>query len=195
MCTSFPLSSSLDRSILPRCTSVFIVPVQFLGSITVPANYHIIDGKVLANLENGGVLVDTARGAVINTPAPVSELSKQRVWGALDVFEEEPLPEDSPLRGPENCQLVPHMDSPTADRRVDMGKLAVENITRHFRSEEPLNRVSPKRYDLHHLSPAGPVYLRSAEGVTASKRPHWGGRQGNWVPAPQVGNSTPSSPG
>ncbi len=117
-------------------------------SSNVPANYHSINAKVLAKLEDGGVLVNTARGAVINAGDLATELKKKRIWAALDVFEEEPLPADSPLRGLENCQLIPHMGGPTADRRVDMGTLAVQNIARYLRGEEPINRVSVEKYDL-----------------------------------------------
>lgn len=114
----------------------------------VPANHHIINAEVLACLKDGGVLVNTARGAVINTEDLIVELKKKRLWAALDVFEEEPLPKDSPLRGLENCQLIPHMAGPTADRRVDMGKLAVENIGCYVRGEELLYPVTAEKYDL-----------------------------------------------
>lgn len=114
----------------------------------VPANYHIINAEVLACLGDGGVLVNTARGAVIDTDALVAELRKGRLWAALDVFEEEPLPAESPLRGLENCQLIPHMAGPTPDRRVDMGRLAVENIARYLRGEEPRFRITLEKYDL-----------------------------------------------
>jgi phosphoglycerate dehydrogenase-like enzyme len=108
----------------------------------------MINAEVLACLADGGVLVNTARGAVISTEDLIAELKKKRLWAALDVFEEEPLAKDSPLRGLENCQLIPHMAGPTPDRRVDMGKLAVENIGRYLRGEEPINRVTPDKYDL-----------------------------------------------
>jgi phosphoglycerate dehydrogenase-like enzyme len=114
----------------------------------VPTNHHIINADVLACLRDGGVLVNTARGAVINTKDLIAELRKKRLWAALDVFEEEPLPQDSPLRGMENCQLIPHMAGPTADRRVDMGKLAVENIGCYVRGEELLFPVTAEKYDL-----------------------------------------------
>ena len=114
----------------------------------VPANRHTIDAEVLTRLRDGGVLVNTARGAVIDTDALVAELKKGRLWAALDVFEEEPLPTDSPLRGLEHCQLIPHMAGPTPDRRVDMGRLAVENIARYLRGEEPRFRITPEKYDL-----------------------------------------------
>lgn len=114
----------------------------------VPANYHTINAEVLGCLKDGSVLVNTARGAVINTEHLVTELKKKRIWAALDVFEEEPLPTDSPLRGLENCQLIPHMAGPTPDRRVDMGKLAVANIARYLSGEETIHRVTVEKYDL-----------------------------------------------
>ena len=136
-------------------------------SSNVPANYHIINAKVLAKLEDGGVLVNTARGAVINTEDLVTELKKKRIWAALDVFEEEPIPKDSPLRGLENCQLIPHMAGPTADRRVD-------------RAHQPCH---PGEIRPHHLSRAG------SRRVTTGRRPGWAGRPGSWAGGPQAGSS------
>jgi len=117
-------------------------------SSNVPSNYHIIDARVLGCLAEGSVLVNTSRGAVIDTEALIGQLQRERLWAALDVFEEEPLPEDHPLRGLERCMLIPHMAGPTADRRVDMGDLAVENIARYTNGEEPLNIVTVEKYDL-----------------------------------------------
>lgn len=92
--------------------------------------------------------MNTARGAIIDEKALVEELKRGRIYAALDVFEEEPLPADSPLRGIENCMLIPHMGGPTHDRRVDMGKMALKNIE-HYVKEEPLESlITPRRYDL-----------------------------------------------
>ena len=113
-----------------------------------PENYHIIDRDNLRRLEDGGIIVNTARGAVIDENALYDELKTGRVWAALDVYEREPLPADSPLRGLENCLLLPHIGGPTPDRRVDMGKMALRNI-QHYVSGEPLeNIITAKRFDL-----------------------------------------------
>lgn len=111
------------------------------------ANYHIVTAEVLAAMPDGAVLVNTARGAIIDTDALVAELQTGRIHAAIDVYEDEPLPADSPLRGLPNCQLWPHWACPTRDRIIDCGRLAVQNVTRFLDGEDPVNRVTLARYD------------------------------------------------
>ena len=69
--------------------------------------HHLINAERLALIKPGAVLVNIARGALIDTPAMIAALS--RLGGAvLDVFEAEPLPDDSPLWNMENVILTPH---------------------------------------------------------------------------------------
>jgi len=111
-------------------------------------NHHIVNADLLAKMQDGAVIVNTARGAVIDTEALVAELKTGRIEAALDVFEEEPLSEDHPLRGLENCQLIPHMGGPTPDRRRDMGALGVAQVERYLAGEELQNVVTAAKYDL-----------------------------------------------
>jgi len=113
-----------------------------------PENYHITNRDILRRLEDGGIIVNTARGAIIDEKALYDELKTGRIYAALDVFEEEPLPADSPLRGLENCLLIPHMGGPTHDRRVDMGKMALKNIEHYVKGEPLENLITPTMYDL-----------------------------------------------
>jgi phosphoglycerate dehydrogenase-like enzyme len=99
-------------------------------------------------MKDGAVLVNTARGAVIDTDALVAELKKGRIHAALDVFEKEPLPADHPLRGLENCMLLPHCGGPTPDRRVDMGRQGLRNLKRYLAGEAVEFVVTPAKYDL-----------------------------------------------
>jgi len=74
-----------------------------------PTSFHLIGGDELAVLRRTAYLINTARGPVINEPELACALNEGRIAGAaLDVFEVEPLPADSPLRGMENCLLAPH---------------------------------------------------------------------------------------
>jgi len=84
-------------------------------------SYHLIDEAALELMKPTAFLINTARGPLIDEKALVRALRAGRIAGAaLDVFEQEPLPEDSPLRGLDNCLLAPHNSnsSPAAWERV-----------------------------------------------------------------------------
>ncbi len=72
-------------------------------------NRHLIGARELAQMKSTAVLINTARGALVDEPPLVSALEEGRLAGAaLDVFEEEPLARDSPLRAMPNVYLAPH---------------------------------------------------------------------------------------
>jgi D-3-phosphoglycerate dehydrogenase len=74
-----------------------------------PTSFHLIDAGALASMRAGAVLVNTARGPVVDEPALVAALTSGHLGGAaLDVFEVEPLPASSPLRLLTNVMLAPH---------------------------------------------------------------------------------------
>ena len=91
-----------------------------------PTSYHLINRERLALMKPTAVLINTARGPVVDEPALIEALEQGRLAGAaLDVFEEEPLPEDSPLRRMGNVLLSPHNAnaSPRAWERVHWNSL------------------------------------------------------------------------
>jgi D-3-phosphoglycerate dehydrogenase len=86
-----------------------------------PTSYHIINAQSLAWCQPGAVLINTARGPLVDEPALVAALRAGQIGGAaLDVFEKEPLPLESPLRLMDNVMLAPHNSnsSPSAWERV-----------------------------------------------------------------------------
>ncbi|MCW5875541.1 MAG: phosphoglycerate dehydrogenase [Anaerolineales bacterium] len=86
-----------------------------------PSSHHIIDAAALAKMKPGAVLVNTARGPLVDEPALVAALSARQLAGAaLDVFEHEPLPAGSPLLQMDNVLLAAHNSnaSPRAWERV-----------------------------------------------------------------------------
>ena len=86
-----------------------------------PTSRHIIGVSALSKMKPTAVLVNTARGPLINEPALESALQSGKLAGAaLDVFEQEPLPKSSPLRQMDNVLLAPHNSnaSPAAWERV-----------------------------------------------------------------------------
>jgi len=89
-------------------------------------SYHIIDSKAIGLMKSTAYLINTARGPLVDEKALVEALRGQQIAGAaLDVFEQEPLPEGSPLREMDNCLLAPHNanSSPTAWERVHASTL------------------------------------------------------------------------
>ena len=110
--------------------------------------YHIVNKALLAQMPDGGILINTARGALIDTEALIAELQTGRLMASLDVYEQEPLPKDSPLRGLLNCQLTPHTAGPTPDRMVDFGRAAMDNTLRYQKGEPLSHVVDLKTYDL-----------------------------------------------
>ncbi len=86
-----------------------------------PTSYHLINKQRLELMRPGAYLVNASRGPVVEEPALVQALQAGQIAGAaLDVFEDEPLPPDSPLRSMQNCLLAPHNanSSPEAWQRV-----------------------------------------------------------------------------
>jgi D-3-phosphoglycerate dehydrogenase len=110
-----PLASLLERS-----------DFVSLNCDLNPTSRHLIDAAALRRLRPHAVLVNVARGAVVDEPALIEALRAGRLAGAaLDVFEQEPLPLDSPLRGFDNVLLAPHNanSSPEAWTRVHRNTL------------------------------------------------------------------------
>jgi D-3-phosphoglycerate dehydrogenase / 2-oxoglutarate reductase len=86
-----------------------------------PTSFHLIGNKELELMKPTAYLINTSRGPVVDERALIGALQGRRIAGAaLDVFEEEPLPADSPLRQLRNCLLAPHSanSSPAAWQRV-----------------------------------------------------------------------------
>lgn len=84
-----------------------------------PTTFHLIGHAELMTMRRSAYLINTARGPVIDEPALVAALGERRIAGAaLDVFEVEPLPAESPLRSVAGCLLAPHnANSDLAARR------------------------------------------------------------------------------
>ena len=86
-----------------------------------PTSLHLLDARRFARMKTGAVLINTARGSIVDEPALIEALRTNRLSGAaLDVFEVEPLPASSPLLHMENVLLAPHNSnsSPAAWERV-----------------------------------------------------------------------------
>lgn len=70
---------------------------------------NLFDARRLALMKDGALIVNVARGSIINTEALISELNSGRLWAALDVTDPEPLPSDHPLWKAKNVLIIPHV--------------------------------------------------------------------------------------
>ena len=103
--------------------------------------YHLVDEAVLRALGPQGILINVARGSVVDERALVKCLLQGALGGAaLDVFEDEPRVPEA-LFAMENVVLQPHVGSGTHESRAAMGRLVVDNLIAHFAGRPPLTPV------------------------------------------------------
>ncbi len=104
--------------------------------------YHIVNEEVMRALGPKGILVNVARGSVVDEAALVRCLQEGALGGAaLDVFEEEPKVPEA-LLAMDNVVLQPHVGSATHETRMAMGQLTVDNLIAHFAGKPPLTPVN-----------------------------------------------------
>ena len=95
----------------------------------VAATRHLVDAARLAQMKPGAILINTARGGVVDEAAVAAALKSGRLGGAaLDVFEQEPLPAGSPLAGCANLLLTPHIAGVTAESNTRVSTLIAEKV-------------------------------------------------------------------
>lgn len=102
----------------------------------------MIGARELALMADGGWLVNTSRPSLVNGEALLCELRSGRLLAALDVFDREPLPADSPLRGLPNVLLTPHAAFMTAECLHRLGDAAVGDVVRFLHGEPLANEVT-----------------------------------------------------
>jgi glyoxylate reductase len=107
-----------------------------------PQTHHLIDKKAFARMKRSALLVNTARGPIVDEEALVWALNERLIAGAaLDVYEKEPEVHPGLLRF-ENVLLVPHVGSATRETRTAMAELAVRNALAVLAGDEPLTPVT-----------------------------------------------------
>jgi glyoxylate/hydroxypyruvate reductase A len=109
------------------------VDVLVVASPLTEHTHHLIGADELAALPAHAVVVNVGRGPVIDEAALTAALTEGRLAGAcLDVFEEEPLSEDSPLWDLENVIISPHSASTIAEENEVLVELFIDNLTRYL---------------------------------------------------------------
>ncbi len=133
------------------------LPIEFVGfeqllrqsdfvSLHCPLNddtRHLIDAAALTMMKQSAILINTARGPVVDQAALVDALRIGEIAGAgLDVTDPEPPEPDDPLLQLDNAVVIPHLGSGSHETRTAMANLVVDNLLAVFRGERPPTPVN-----------------------------------------------------
>lgn len=111
------------------------------------ATYHMIDNQAFSKMKSTAVLINTARGGVVDPDALYHALSEGRIASAaLDVTDPEPISPDNPLLEIDNLIITPHIGSASVATRNKMARMAAENLIAGLKSEKLPNCVNPEVY-------------------------------------------------
>lgn len=149
------LASDAGETLLDLCAESDIV---VLATSLSDRTHHMIDGNAFAAMRPGALLVNVARGGLVDEDALLAALRSGRLAGAgLDSVAREPLPPWSPLWWAPNLLITPHQTPPLADRAARSLAIACENL-RRYRADLPLlNEVGPDDVYSHGPTPEGPL--------------------------------------
>ena len=113
-----------------------------------PETRGLLGRDEFARMKADAVLINTARGPIVNEAALIEALQTERIAGAaLDVFEREPLSADSPLTKMDNVILTSHSIAWTEELFRDMGRIDCEGVLAIYRGEAPKHVVNPQVLD------------------------------------------------
>lgn len=116
-----------------------------------PEHYHIVDETMLNLMKEDALLVNTARGAIIDEAALEKVVKTGRIRAVLDVFEVEPLPMDSGLRGLDNVIISPHSVG-RDNQNASITMRLIDDIERFYRGERTLENQISMDYAKHMTS-------------------------------------------
>ncbi|MFE7897617.1 hydroxyacid dehydrogenase [Streptomyces sp. NPDC057424] len=106
-----------------------------------PETHHMIGRRELALMPDGAVLINTARGALVDHDALVAELRAGRLTAILDVTDPEPLPADSPLYDLPGAFVTPHLAGSQGNELARLGLTVAEEAERLLAGEKPAHAV------------------------------------------------------
>ncbi|MBA4495425.1 2-hydroxyacid dehydrogenase [Paenactinomyces guangxiensis] len=110
-----------------------------------PETRNLISERELALMKKNSVLINTARGGIVNEAALYNALKNGQIWAAgLDVFQQEPVPLENPLLSLSNVIALPHIGSASINTRVKMAKMAANHLLQGLRGERPAHLVNPE---------------------------------------------------
>ncbi|SDE20100.1 2-hydroxyacid dehydrogenase [Streptomyces prasinopilosus] len=115
--------------------------VVILSTPLTEATHHLVDAGFLARMKDGALLVNVARGPVVDTSALLTEVESGRITAALDVTDPEPLPPDHPLWRAPGVLVSPHAGGPTSAFRPRAERLLADQLNRFVNREELRNVI------------------------------------------------------
>lgn len=140
--TARPGVSGLDQlpAMLPRADIVIVlVPAT-------PATDKLVNARFLARMRDGALLVNAARGAIVDTGALLAELRSRRLRAALDVTDPEPLPAGHPLWSAPGLLLTPHVAGAPTTGMARTLAVVKDQLARYATGEPLLNVIGPEGY-------------------------------------------------
>lgn len=129
-----------DAAALPRLLPTSDVVVILLP--LTPDTERFVDAKFLSLMKPGGLLVNPARGGLVDTQALISALEQRRIRAALDVTDPEPLPPDHPLWKMEGVLITPHIAGAVTALNERAWRLVADQLQRYINGEPLLNIVT-----------------------------------------------------
>lgn len=125
-------------SVAEVCSTADVVVMAVAAT---PETRHLMDADALSAMQSHAILVNIARGDVVDEAALISALQSGTIAGAgLDVYEQEPVVPEA-LRAMENVVLLPHLGTAALEVREDMGRMAMDNAVAIAEGRDPPNPV------------------------------------------------------
>jgi phosphoglycerate dehydrogenase-like enzyme len=119
-----------------------------LHAAQLPSTRGLLSAERLRTIPDGTVLVNTARGSIVDLEALTAELATGRLRAALDVFDPlEPLPPDHPLRDLPNVILTPHVSGPVPSAYHEMGRKVVQDTRMVLSGQTPPDAITREQYE------------------------------------------------
>ncbi len=146
--TGDPTGDIPERLYPPEALGTMVQECDFLV-VTVPLTpqtHHLINAGILNQMKKNALLINIARGSVIDEAALINALAAEKIGGAaLDVFEKEPLPSSSPLWNLENVIISPHVAGNNTRYNERAAAVFEENLRRYVEKRPLLNRLERTR--------------------------------------------------
>jgi len=121
--------------------------VVSISCMLTPETYHLIGKQQLDKMKESAILINTARGPIIDEKALIEHLQKQKIRAAgLDVTEQEPTPPGNPLLKMENVILTGHSSAATIEAKTRTIEAYISNVERYLAGQRPHWMINPKAW-------------------------------------------------